>query len=255
MLDKIMHSEPEPLARAGVSVPPALESAIFRCLAKQRSQRFPSAQELREALEAVLPILPTGAAGLTLERSSGLIPVPPGNKQDTPKANVTYEPPPQGYQGATLQLPPSEAPPALDDDGDMPTLPPPNAIDTDEDFRPKRRGGWIALLLVAAAVVVGFFVLRSRGVAPFPVAAQATVTPPAVESAEPKPAESAAEHPAVPAVATAEVPATALGIDPFRLPPAASAARKAGAARPSAPRPASEAPKPKSVTKVDNAGF
>jgi eukaryotic-like serine/threonine-protein kinase len=262
MLDKIMHAEPEPLARSGVSVPPALESAIMRCLAKQRSQRFPSAKELREALEAVLPILPVGAAGLTLERSSGLIPVPPGVRQDPPKVNVTYEPPvkPQhGYQGATLALPPSEAPPRMVDDSEMPTLQPPpsSAVDSEEDFRPKRRGGMIALLLVAAAIGVGFFVMRSRAIGPVPVAAQATVTPPVAETVEPKPAESAAERPTPPPPAVPSEPqGTSAGIDPFRLPPAASgAARRAAAApRTPAPRPA-EAPKSKSVTKVDSAGF
>jgi serine/threonine protein kinase len=257
MLDKIMHAEPEPLAKSGISVPPALENAILRCLAKQRSQRFPSAKELREALEAVLPILPMGSAGLTLERSSGLIPVPAGVKPDPPKASISYEPPPHGYQGATLVLPPSDAPPPMVDESEMPTLQPPAShdIDIDEDFRPKRRNGLIALFLVAAAIGVGFIVMRPRAVVQVPVASQATATPPVAESAEPKPVESAAEHPTVaPAVATTEAQNTAAGIDPFRLPPAASAAsRKPAAARPPA-RPA-EAPKPKAVTKVDSAGF
>jgi hypothetical protein len=258
MLDKIMHSEPDPFSKSGVSVPAPLESAIFRCLAKQRSQRFPSAKELREALEAIVPILPVGTAGLTLERSSGLIPVPVSTRKDTPpKANVTYEPPLQpSYQGATLALPPSEAPPPMVDESEMPTLQPPPSDEADFEagLRPKGRRRWVALLLVAAAIAGGWMVLRSRAVVHAPMAVQAAIAPSVVESAEPKPADSAPDHPAAPPpVATIEPVATASGIDPLRLPPAASA-RRSGAARPAAPRPA-EAPKSKAVTKVDSAGF
>jgi serine/threonine-protein kinase len=256
MLDKIMHAEPEPMAKTGVSVPPALESAILRCLAKQRSQRFPSAKELREALEAVVPLLPVGTAGLALERSSGLIPVPSGVKQDPPKAKITYEPPLPSFQSETLALPKSDAPPPMFDDSEVPTLQPPaHTVEIEHDFRPKGRGRMLAVLLAAAIIAGGLWVMRSRAVVQAPIAAQAATAPSVVESAEPKPVDSAAsEHPAAPTATATSEPAMPAGIDPLRLPPAASA-RKPATARPTTPRPGAEPPKTKAVTKVDSAGF
>jgi serine/threonine-protein kinase len=258
MLDKIMHAEPEPMVKYGVSVPPALESAILRCLAKQRSHRFASATELREALEAVVPILPVGTAGLTLERSSGLIPVPSGIKQDPLKVHVSYEAPLPGFHAATVELPPSQPPPPMFDESELPTLQPPSrTVELDLNFRPKGRGRWMALLLAAAAIGAALFVLRSRAVVQAPMAAQAATAPSVVESAEPKPVESAAsEHGSTPSsVVTTEPPSAPAGIDPLRLPPANSV-RKPATARPVVPRPAAaEAPKVKAVTKVDSAGF
>jgi serine/threonine-protein kinase len=253
MLDKIMHAEPEPFANRGISVPPALEAAVFRCLAKQRSQRFPSAKELREALEAVVPLLPVGSPSLTLERSSGLIPVPAIVKQDVARLGGTPVPvsPHPAAQAATLALPASDPPPSSDDESEIPTLQPPPRTDELGLLRPKRRGGLVAVVLVAAAAAASFFMLRSRSVPPPVPQAPATASPP-VESAKPADSE---ERPTAPP----EPPTAPSGIDPLRLPPAASvAARKTGPARPPAPAPQHappDAPKAKSVTKVDSAGF
>ncbi len=259
MLDKIMHSEPEPIAKSGIAVPAELENVILRCLSKQRSQRFPSAKELREALEAVVPVLPVGTAGLTLERSSGLIPVPAGANQDSKpdlKQDKAFD---RAAQGPTLALTQSGPPPPMLDESEVPTLQPPPGDTRDveiaeEGFRPKRRGGLLAVALLAAVAGAGFVVVRSRGRAILPIPA-ATVATAAAEPSPVKPVEPVAEPVVAPAPAPTPESTTTAGIDPLRLPPAASATtRKPAAARPAPPRPA-DAPKAKSVTKIDNAGF
>ncbi len=49
---------PEPLSQLRSDIPPALEAAVMRCLAKQPADRWQSAAKLRHALEAMLT--PTG---------------------------------------------------------------------------------------------------------------------------------------------------------------------------------------------------
>ncbi len=50
-------------ARAGASVPPALEGIVRRCLEKRPEERFQSAQDLRYALEAVAEAAAAGVMG------------------------------------------------------------------------------------------------------------------------------------------------------------------------------------------------
>ncbi len=54
-LANILSHPPEPLARAGLVVPPALGRAIFRCLAKKPEERYASADELLADLEILAP--------------------------------------------------------------------------------------------------------------------------------------------------------------------------------------------------------
>jgi serine/threonine-protein kinase len=56
--------KPPPLAKFGVEVPPSVEKALFRALEKNVKDRYASACELRERLEAELAALVAGTAGM-----------------------------------------------------------------------------------------------------------------------------------------------------------------------------------------------
>src|SRR5262245_3021592 len=85
-LHAILNGEPAPLAKAGRSVPPALERVIGRCLEKDPAQRFRSPADIAFALEAIVPqasaAAPTTAvAGLRAWLAGGigllLLAIPP----------------------------------------------------------------------------------------------------------------------------------------------------------------------------------
>src|SRR5258706_6445020 len=110
VIDRIMHEEPLPLLSSGVNEP-GLQAVVSRCLAKQRSQRYQSARELREALQRLLPSLPVGAGGLKLHSSVG-ISVAPGAPSDSvapPKLDVDAPAIPTASRNdPTLVAPPSD---------------------------------------------------------------------------------------------------------------------------------------------------
>jgi eukaryotic-like serine/threonine-protein kinase len=60
----ILNNEPPPLAEAGVTVPPAVQRVIERCLEKEPSERFQSARDLGFALEALSDASRTGARAI-----------------------------------------------------------------------------------------------------------------------------------------------------------------------------------------------
>src|SRR5215471_11033227 len=45
-IDRILHSEPEPISKLNPRIPPELERVIQKCLEKKREQRYPSARDL-----------------------------------------------------------------------------------------------------------------------------------------------------------------------------------------------------------------
>ena len=49
----VVNQKPKPLSALRDDVPPGLERVVARCLAKDPSERFPSATALRQALEAI----------------------------------------------------------------------------------------------------------------------------------------------------------------------------------------------------------
>lgn len=76
---KIVSEDPPALSDWGVVAPAALEAIIRRCLDREREHRFQSADELRLALESVLPSLsePPGSARVRFESLTDLPSIPP----------------------------------------------------------------------------------------------------------------------------------------------------------------------------------
>jgi serine/threonine-protein kinase len=258
VIDKIMHEEPLPLLSSGVNEP-GLQAVISRCLAKQRSQRFQSARELREALQALLPNLPIGAGGLKLQSSMGMAVAPgvPPESVAPPKPDDDSPPIPDGARNdPTLIAPPSDPriTPLRND------ILPSTSRTTDE--RPSvtpaipsgrtRRGRVVATLGGVAGAAAILIVLAmsggssTTGAAPaIPVAPPAAPSPPE-EPAAAQPAQHPKEEPppadSIPVAAPAHAESTARAVSSVSN-ATASSARK--------PAP----PKPKSVTRVDSAGF
>ncbi len=70
IMQQHLRNRPPPLAKMGVTVPPAVEKVLQTALEKSAADRFAGAKELREAMEAVLPQLPRGDDA-TVAASSG----------------------------------------------------------------------------------------------------------------------------------------------------------------------------------------
>jgi serine/threonine protein kinase len=66
VLASILRDEPPPLAPSGRGVPAGLEAVVRRCLAKDPGDRYPTAREAAETLDAVLTAL--GSRGTTPHR-------------------------------------------------------------------------------------------------------------------------------------------------------------------------------------------
>ena len=60
----IQFAEPAPIRSLNPSLPPELESVIFRCLEKQPSARFASAADLRESLKTIMMAMHLDSVGL-----------------------------------------------------------------------------------------------------------------------------------------------------------------------------------------------
>ena len=252
MLDKIMHEEPTSGEKFGVSVFPALSDVIQKCLKKQRSQRYQSAKELREALELVLPYLPVGSSGFSLERSSGLVAVPGGlREKKTPPGQTAQQQMPtiEGPRGETEELtvrPDTEPPPSSA-----------AGVWRDDTNVLRGKAGLAAVVFgVAALVAVSLFVFRTpRGSSVALPSSTVPVSPgtsvASVEVARPEAPVAPAPSAAAPTTTVAPV-----GRDPLLLPSAPPARSSAGRGARKAPpvRPGPD-PAKKPVTKVDNAGF
>lgn len=70
VLDHIVHSQPEPILRSGDSIPVGMERIIFKCLRKQRDERYQSASDLMADLTVVKREL-SGASPSIVERQLG----------------------------------------------------------------------------------------------------------------------------------------------------------------------------------------
>lgn len=70
ILARVFHESPVPLSARSPELPAALEGIVTRCLAKDPAARFPSAVELRSALEAFV-VSPAGTASTSREDARG----------------------------------------------------------------------------------------------------------------------------------------------------------------------------------------
>jgi serine/threonine-protein kinase len=255
VLDKIMHEEPLPLLSSGVNEP-GLQAIVSRCLAKQRSQRYQTARELREALQAILPTLPVGAGGLKLQSSIGMAApgagpssvAPPKPDDDAPAIPTTRHDP-------TLVGPPSnppftpprnDLPAASRSDGERVSSTPVLAL----PVRPKSRRAAATLVAVASAAATVFVLSMATRSNPSGMApAVAVAAPPREPQAAPS-AQHAIEEPQA-VERTASPPPPRVEAAPRAAAPSAAAPAPGPSARKAATAPA----KPKSVTRVESAGF
>ncbi|HEU4732567.1 MAG TPA: protein kinase [Kofleriaceae bacterium] len=201
------------LMRAHVEVPPPppralrpelpveLEHAILRALAKQRGERFASANEMANALHAATARLPPGECralppdGRLLPRSPTPPAPPPAVSLITAPLPAPFEhagsaspgqPPPPPAPGRELGPPPgprTAQPPDAAGGSAEPGVPVPRPSGARDVAAPARRRRWRALLPVAAAALGGSLAtawLSSRPGAPLAVAP--VHEPPAHES-------------------------------------------------------------------------
>ena len=119
VLYQVVHKEPVPLAKWAPDLPPIMVEVVERCLKKDKSQRFPTGQELRAALGVVRQAVDAGRGDATLaeerqratedgrrnESSQRLSPV--SSKAPWVEGNVALDPTPAPERRAT---PPSRTP-------------------------------------------------------------------------------------------------------------------------------------------------
>src|SRR5439155_2623305 len=74
-MDRILHSEPEPIARFRTGAPPGLDRNIRKCIAKDRGKRYRSARELYTDLQQLRQSRPL-AFGLRMDRRQFLFTAP-----------------------------------------------------------------------------------------------------------------------------------------------------------------------------------
>jgi serine/threonine protein kinase len=249
VLDKIMHEDPLPLLSSGVNEP-ALQAIISRCLSKQRGQRYQSARELREALLAVLPSLPVGAGGLKLQSSVG-ISVAPGLPPDSvapPKLDEIGPAIPNVSRDPTLVAPPSDPRitplrndllPSAQATDDRPSSTPAMSL---SPLSTRKRARRVAVTLGGLAGAAAILVVLSMSGGSSPTGAA-----PALPVVVPAPA--AQEEPPAAAPRAKEEPASEPSPAVAPAPRAASSTAAAASAKKPAPT------KPKSVTRVESAGF
>jgi serine/threonine protein kinase len=260
MLDKIMHEEPALLSSFGI-LEPGLQSVVSRSLAKERSERFQSARELRTAMEALLPILPTGSE-FRFEHSAGRINIKTDVSEHGPLLAEI-----QHGELDVLMLETMAGPPLVP----TPSLTPVEDGDSGASKGPKpemapmsRRGRRKAALLVALLGVVGIVVLLERAQPPATESPAQAQTPlgPAAERRAPSAGNEIARM-EDPAPNAARDPVSIPSSSPVRdqSPPSPGASLSASAPTPAPVRKGTrtprttEAPRSKPVTRVDSAGF
>lgn len=208
---KIVHTEPIPPGKLNPAIPPALDRAILKCLAKNPADRYQTGEELAQALAEVR----TGAKAPGMQTVIPLVAGDVGGSEETVDASPSRKPMPAAVSvmGATVRLAPQAAPAAA----------------------PKRRGALVlsAGALAVVVVVGGGYLLLHRGspAPPQPVpAASVPAVPAAPETAQAPEAPAAVTDAAPAAAKKVAAPAAraraAVGFDPKALDPKQNARLK-----------------------------
>jgi serine/threonine-protein kinase len=256
----LLHDEPAPLRPLRPEIPPGLEQAVLRCLAKNREQRFANVVELGRALlpyalpqsrvhvERAARVLKTG--DLTL---SGISPLTERNTSPGSDASASSVGPHAPLTGSALEpvRANSAAEPAVAAPVIHPTI---NAWgDTSGNAPARRKGALVAAGVVAALLAGGLAVLFARSDAP---AEAKAASPSHAAAAEASPLPVNAKAPVTelrPQVAESPPPTAAPSASPSTTqaaPPAAAAAARP-AARPNIAKPKAAAASLKSPAKAE----
>jgi serine/threonine-protein kinase len=143
IMTKHLHEPPRPPSVLGVTVPPQLETAVLRSLAKKPDDRFQTARDFRKAIEAVLKEADVGLAS-TQRMSRDSVPptaTPRPQIDATAPLGPSRPAPPRDVTGLADRLEPSASMPAV----------------------PKRRTGlWIGLGVLVCAAGAGVAFLMTR---------------------------------------------------------------------------------------------
>jgi serine/threonine protein kinase len=179
IMTKHLHEPPRPPSVLGIELPPALETAVLRSLAKKPEDRFQTARDFRKALEAVLKDADVGLAE-TQRVARDSVPAPlSGRVPPGPTA-------PMGRGGAAAAAAPPPEKKAAPITGIADRLEPGDSLSASEPMvTPRRRTGlWLGLgLMVAAGAATVAVLMIKRNDAP----ARATNKP--APDAKPAPPE------------------------------------------------------------------
>lgn len=217
LLFKIVLSDPKPLQEASPGIDPAYVAVVSRAMAREPSQRFGSAREMIEALDA----LGLGGKTQVLEPGAAMAPVPaPVRVANTPDPALGVPGPATLGTFSTSQTGArkSGAPVAL-------------------------LAGGLTLLVMAGGAFAAYKALSGGGEPPAAASAEAPASGAAV--AAPAPAPPPPAPPAEPEV-TADPPATAEPVASAAPPPSAPAPKPAAKSATTAPR-ATSRPRPASA--------
>jgi serine/threonine protein kinase/Tol biopolymer transport system component len=142
-----LHKPPPPPRDLNPALPKAVADVILKALAKDRDERFATAGELGQALQAALPeSLEPGAVG------AAILEGPPGAM--TPAEVASREGEPINSEELTAILETASAAPSMEERQRAPTEPLPG-VSLTARLRTIRVAVWVAALILLAAVVVG----------------------------------------------------------------------------------------------------
>jgi eukaryotic-like serine/threonine-protein kinase len=267
VIDRIMHEEALPLLSSGVNEP-GLQAVVSRCLAKQRSQRYQTAKELRDALQMLLATLPVGAGGLKLQGSSDMAspfgsatasvaPAKPTDDAPAPRAASRHD--------ATLVAPPSDPriTPLRNESLVQPVTRvsdrPPSSPSLSLQPPLRRRRGPVAAIVASVAVAVGALIAFSSGgststsaTAPATSTQSREEAPPAQHANADPEAERARSAPPLAALPAPRLESSTRANAPSSSAPASAAA---SSRKPTGAHNPPLTTKPKSVTRIESAGF
>jgi tRNA A-37 threonylcarbamoyl transferase component Bud32 len=189
-MQKVLKEDPLPPSSLNVQVLPVMDAVVRRALAKHADERYQTAQEFIEAIDAAVQAAPSGAAGATL----------PGVRVGSADATVLAAPPAIAGTGTAITPPRATPSPPL---ATASTSPPPG---------PSRvPAGAIVAVAVAVAVAGGAWFAYQR----FASDATHTAQAPAATPSLPAPVGPPPTPPKAPAAKPGTITIAAVGlVDP-----------------------------------------